>query len=272
MEGLAAARALVEQNFPDCDAAFLVGSMARGDATAQSDLDIVVISRSGGSPYQESMHAFGWPVDVMVHNEESYRKFFKIDVMRRRPVLAYMCMEGIILKDHDGFAQYVKDEACKVLAAGPAPLTEIEIRDFRHELANMYDDFVGCDNRAECLILAADLQVVVMEFYLEFHHQWMGEGKWAMRGLYEYDATLAEQYVVAVEDYYRYDRKDKFAEFVASVLDEAGGRVTESMIRGNKPGMPIEEDDEEEEEEEEEAPAMPSDKVRSSIPADVGML
>jgi len=44
MEGQDAARAFVAKHFPDCLAAVLFGSVARGEATATSDLDIIMTS------------------------------------------------------------------------------------------------------------------------------------------------------------------------------------------------------------------------------------
>jgi hypothetical protein len=235
VDNIAAAQDLVEQKFPDCDAAFLVGSTVRSEATPTSDLDIVVISRSATAPYQEGMKAFGWPIDVVFHTESSYRKFFKLDILRRRPVLAYMINEGVILKNKDGYAQRVKEEAAAVLSAGPAPLAADEIMGARHELTKLYDDFTSSPSRVESLLLGADLAYVALEFVLNFNRQWMGDGKWAVRALRDYSPALADEFLCALEDFYQHNRKDGIARFVQNILDAAGGRTSEEYILGRKP-------------------------------------
>jgi predicted nucleotidyltransferase len=241
VDHIAAAQALVEQKFPDCDAAFLVGSTVRSEATPTSDLDIVVISRSATAPYQEGMKVFGWPIDVVFHTESSYRKFFKIDVLRRRPVLAYMINEGVILKNKDGYAYCVKEEAKEALAAGPAPLTAGEIMGSRHELTKLYDDFTSSASRIESLILGADLAYIALEFVLSFNCQWMGDGKWAVRALRDYNPELADEFLRALEDFYQRNQKDGLACFAQNILDAAGGRTSEEYILGRKPLVEAEE-------------------------------
>jgi predicted nucleotidyltransferase len=43
-EGIAAARTFVDTRFPGCLAALLCGSVARGEATPSSDLDILIVA------------------------------------------------------------------------------------------------------------------------------------------------------------------------------------------------------------------------------------
>jgi DHA1 family tetracycline resistance protein-like MFS transporter len=45
LDAIEAATNFVAQTFPTCDAAFLAGSVVRGEATATSDLDIVIVTR-----------------------------------------------------------------------------------------------------------------------------------------------------------------------------------------------------------------------------------
>ncbi|MGH9844343.1 MAG: nucleotidyltransferase domain-containing protein [Blastocatellia bacterium] len=44
MEGIAAARTFVDTYYPDSLAALLFGSVARGEATPGSDLDILIVA------------------------------------------------------------------------------------------------------------------------------------------------------------------------------------------------------------------------------------
>ena len=68
---------IITSHFPNCDVALLGGSVARGEATKTSDLDIVIIDPSLSSCYRESFYSNGWPVEVFVHNFETYKTFLK---------------------------------------------------------------------------------------------------------------------------------------------------------------------------------------------------
>lgn len=85
MEGPDAARAFVATHFPDCLAAVLFGSVARGEATATSDLDIIIVTHEDISPYRKSYREYGWFIEAFVgsrkYNEEKwlYRALQKLD-------------------------------------------------------------------------------------------------------------------------------------------------------------------------------------------------
>ena len=53
LDAVEAALAVVERKCPTCLAAFLAGSVVRGEATATSDLDIMVIVPEGSPTYRE---------------------------------------------------------------------------------------------------------------------------------------------------------------------------------------------------------------------------
>lgn len=77
MKAMEAAKSIITSHFPNCDVALLGGSVARGEATKTSDLDIVIIDPSLSSCYRESFYSNGWPVEVFVHNFETYKTFLK---------------------------------------------------------------------------------------------------------------------------------------------------------------------------------------------------
>ena len=45
MKPIEAARSIITSQFPNCDVALLGGSVARGEATKTSDLDIVILTK-----------------------------------------------------------------------------------------------------------------------------------------------------------------------------------------------------------------------------------
>ena len=62
LQPIKAAHQFVNKHFPDCQGALLAGSVIRGQATATSDLDIVIFDTTISSPYRESLTDFGWAV------------------------------------------------------------------------------------------------------------------------------------------------------------------------------------------------------------------
>src|SRR6476659_10176637 len=96
MDAVNAGRSFVERYFPECSAAFLGGSVIRGEATPTSDLDIVIVTTSKDAPYRESFVEFGWPIEAFVHTKDSLKDFFASDAKRRTPSLQTMCAEGIV--------------------------------------------------------------------------------------------------------------------------------------------------------------------------------
>ncbi|MCI0387705.1 MAG: nucleotidyltransferase domain-containing protein [Acidobacteria bacterium] len=127
MEGAEAARAFVATHFPDCSGAVLFGSVARGEQTATSDLDIIIVTDEDISPYRKSYREFGWLIEVFVgsrkYNEEKIKNYRN----RHNPSFLTSYAEGVVLKDQHGFAQELQDEAIAILERGPDALTTQEI-------------------------------------------------------------------------------------------------------------------------------------------------
>lgn len=84
---------LINSHFPppDCLAAFLAGSVVRGETTCTSDPDLVIISATVTCFYRASFVEFGWPIETFVHRGNAWLEYFAIDAARRRPALPMMC-------------------------------------------------------------------------------------------------------------------------------------------------------------------------------------
>lgn len=235
MNPIDAANAFIRKYFPDCWAAFLAGSVVRGEETPTSDLDIVIItSGDKGAPYRESFRAFGWPIEAFIHTAESYRDFFASDAKRRRPSLPMMCAEGIILRDQDGQAIRIKEEARGLIDAGPEPLSAAETNNLRYAITDILDDLLGSQRHDESLFIAYDLAVTATELILSYHRQWLGRGKWVLRAFHRYDPHLAEQLAEALRAFCETGDRDKLVQFAESALEPVGGRLFEGYAVGRR--------------------------------------
>lgn len=234
MDPVDAAAALVEQRFPECLAAFLAGSVVRGEGTLTSDLDIVIITTREEAPFRESLVASGWPVELFVHNQESYRHYFASDARRRMPSLPAMCLEAIVLKDTGGLAQRIKDEARELIERGPEPLTAEEIANARYMVTDVLDDLLGSESPEDYLFVAPELAAAAANLILAYNRQWTGKGKWLRRALNRHDPELARQLTAALQALYQTGHKEPLVRFADYALDLVGGRLFDGYYSSGK--------------------------------------
>ncbi|MBJ8029573.1 nucleotidyltransferase domain-containing protein [Bacillus cereus group sp. N21] len=232
MKAIDAARKIIESQFPHCDVALLGGSIARGEATKTSDLDIVILDDSLSHCYRESFFSNGWPVEVFVHNFKTYKEFFKSDCERGRPSLPQLVAEGIVLQGEKKIVTNLKQEAQQLLDKGPEKWTEELIRQKRYFITDALDDFIGATKREEELFIANLLADLVHEFVLRVNGQWVGNSKWFIRMLRKYDELFAEQFVEAFDHFYKTGEKKKLIAFVENTLENYGGRLFEGFSIG----------------------------------------
>jgi len=226
MNAIDAAYAFVSKRFPECLVAFLVGSAARQQETASSDLDIVVFIDEHAA-YNESLKDFGWPIELFVRDINFYRDYLQDGVGQRIPFMAFMCSKGVIIKDEDGRAEQIQNEAKKVLLQVPSPLSENEIKEWRYKITGLLDDFIGSNDYGESLFIVNRLTVLCSNILLLYHGHWVGEVRWLLRSLRKADANSAEQLIKALEVFYQTGMRDDLISFVTRVLALIGGRYFE---------------------------------------------
>lgn len=229
-----AAQRFVADRFSDCRAAFLAGSVVRGDATATSDLDIVVVIDHPEAPFRESLFFEGWPVEIFVHTPESVLRYFNSDAERRMPTLPVMVVESAVLVSQDGTAETLRDRAQALLDAGPAPLTEQALTNQRYFVTDLLDDFEGSTDHAESFFIAAELAIRTIDLWLGLNGQWTGRGKWVMRALRRYDPVQADRLAVALQALDITGDKQPLIDFVEGVLAPAGGRLFAGFKQGGR--------------------------------------
>ena len=115
-----AARALVTERNPDAVQAWLAGSLARGQGTPTSDLDITVLLDEV-EVHRETIEYAGWPVELFVHTAASIEFFVAKDLARRHPTMARLVATGIPLLG-DGGAE-VRRHCADALERGPGPVS-----------------------------------------------------------------------------------------------------------------------------------------------------
>lgn len=183
------ARELVAEQFPDALAAWLGGSVVRDAATATSDLDITVLLAGPPAPFRHSITHAEWPVELFVHTPGSLAHYRAKDVERRQPSIFRLVGESIVLVDVDGDGARLQRESLDLLADGPPPLTEDEVRTQRYGVTDLIMDLEGATAPAEQMIIAAPLLQAAGTLLLTGAGRWTGTGKGLLRELRRYDAT-----------------------------------------------------------------------------------
>lgn len=217
MDPVEDARALVSERFPAALAAFLGGGVLSSRRTTTSDLDIVVVLAGPPAPYRESLRWRGWPTETFVHDRESLDLFFAKDTARRRPSLARMCTDGVVLAGA-GVAAEVRKRAQAVLAAGPPAAGGTELEERRYGLTDLVDDLEGSTDPGETAVIGWNVWVATAELALIQAGGWLGSGKWLLRELRGTDPDLADRMVAAIAD------PRQLVRLADEVLDRAGGR------------------------------------------------
>jgi len=217
-EPVTAARALVSERFPDARAAFLGAGILSARRTPTSDLDIVVVLAGPPAPYRESLRRRGWPVELFVHDSDSLDHFFAGDAARRRPTLARMCTDGVVLAGDQDTIHNVRERATSVLAAGPPPLSSAELEWARYVLTDLLDDLSGCADPGETAVIGWNVWTSAAELALLLAGHWLGSGKWLLRELRAADPVLADRMVAAIGS------PASLTQVADDVLSRAGGR------------------------------------------------
>ncbi|MGE3724785.1 MAG: nucleotidyltransferase domain-containing protein [Candidatus Sericytochromatia bacterium] len=215
---------LVENRYPGCVAAFLAGSIIRGEGTPTSDLDLVIVTEEDSdAPYRCSERVGNWPVEFFVHTPASLQTFFHKDMAHRTPSLLQMCSEGLVIRQKNGQAQAIKEQCDTLLAAGPALLSDQETRAKRYQLSDLLEDLNGSDKREEIVYIAAELAQTAADLWLAHHRRWSGHGKWLHRALLKADPKTAQCLHEALEKLYAQTDKTALMDFAEAVLALVGG-------------------------------------------------
>lgn len=224
---------LVASRYPDHCAVLLAGSHTRGQATPQSDVDLIIFETSRRQAFRESFIHDGVPVEAFVHSFETIVYFFESDRERARPSLQRMIADSWTIKDHPHLAS-IRKEAVQQLADGPIAWTNTEQERARYFLSDVLDDFESVTNRAEGLAIASRLYEQSIEFVLRANRRYIGQGKWAIRALAEFDEDYASRHTMAFELYYQSDDRREVVTLVDDYLAPFGGRYFDGFTLGKR--------------------------------------
>ena len=192
---LRVANAIRLERFPDAAIVFVAGSLVRGEGTASSDLDLVVIYAQLPAAYRESFRVGDYPVEAFVHDPETLEYFFsEVDGPSGVPALAQMVVEGIETQAASNLSRVLKERAAAVIAAGPPRLETEHERRLRYMVTDLLDDLRDPRSEDERNGIGARLYEQLADYHLRRLGLWSGRGKAIPRALERADPDLRARY------------------------------------------------------------------------------
>jgi Nucleotidyltransferase domain len=223
-EAIAAAKAIGLERYPRAVATFLAGSLVRGEGTAASDLDLVVVFERVANAYRESFRFGRWPVEAFVHDPETLEYFFhEFDGPSGVPVLPMMISEGIEIPESSARSRALKDAASRLIAGGPKPWGKTEIEASRYAITNLVDDLRDPRSKAERTATGAALYAALSNHYLRSRVLWSARDKTIPRRLREADPAFAARFEAAFEALLGNGAADDAITLAEQVLAPQGG-------------------------------------------------
>ncbi|MEM1256551.1 MAG: nucleotidyltransferase domain-containing protein [Cyanobacteria bacterium P01_H01_bin.21] len=224
----AIATKIQQAHYPNSDVIFLAGSVIRGEGTATSDLDLVVVFQQLPAAYRESFQFEGWPVEAFVHDPETLRYFFfEADRPTGIPSLPAMVSEGIEIPQPSQLFRELKQLADDILTVGPPVWDKDAIDRSRYTLTELVDDIRAPRSRAELMASGTQLYDAMAEHYLRSRHLWSAAGKTIPRRLQQVEPQFADQFEESFADLFINGKTEKLIGLVENMLEPDGGWLFE---------------------------------------------
>ena len=188
---LATAQKSLAGRFKGAAFAFVGGSIMRGQGTAASDIDMVVVFPHLERAWRESFMEDEFPVEVFVHDPQTLAYFLDAGLQNGFPVMINMVASGRIIGPDIELAQAMQSKAAEVISSGPKPLAGPEYDWLRYRISDLADDLRGDRPPEEIRAIAAHLYQPLADLMLLGRGAWTGRGKWAPRLLLRLDPNLA---------------------------------------------------------------------------------
>lgn len=197
---VAVAAQLFRERYKGALIIFLAGSVIRKQATASSDLDMIVLFEKLPNAYRESFIFQGWPVEVFVHDLETLKYFFVDEIPLGNPSTMHMVGEGVEVPAPTPLSQSLKRAARSMLDAGPPPFTREENARIRYMITGLVSDIKHPRMTDEMVAAGTLLYERLAYFYFRTHGLWSHSGKLLARGLYEADPSFAAEFSAAFKE------------------------------------------------------------------------
>lgn len=220
------------ERYPGAALAFLAGSHVRGEATATSDLDIVVIFDHLPCAYRESFCFANWPVEVFAHDPQTLAYFFQeFDRRTGVPALATMVAEGIEIPACTDLSKSLKRLARSTLLAGPPAWSDEDRASSRYMITNLVDDLRDPRTKHEAVAILTSLYPALVDHYFRSRDLWSAKGKSIVKALQAHDARFAGNFLDGFEQAFSGNGTGGVIDLAAEILEPDGGFLFDNYRR-----------------------------------------
>jgi predicted nucleotidyltransferase len=216
------AHAVLQEKHPNAMGAFWAGSIARGEGTPTSDIDLVIIYPHLERAWRDSFYHQDQFCETFVHDLVSIEQFFASDAQRGVPSLINMVFEGKPLLDNPVHMQ-LKLKAQAILAKGPDPWTEDQINRSRYTAADLMDDLLGAGSHADRIAIGMLLYQHSFEHLRRSRQKWSARGKHIVRTLRREEGVLGEQFLDAFDTLFKTGETHPVQNVVDQIFAPCGG-------------------------------------------------
>ena len=231
-DALRATEELCQREFPAAASCLLAGSVVRGEATATSDLDVVVLFNRVERAQRRSFVFEGWPVEAFVHDVQTLRYFFEqVDRPSGVPSLPNMVSEGVEVPRPTALGRRAKAMADRVLAAGPPVWGEHRRDDSRYAISDLIEDIRGARGADERRPVLANLYSALADHYCRSRGFWSAKGKAIPGHLTTLDPAFGRRFLDAFNRAFTADDVGPVVALSAEVLAPDGGPLFEGYVR-----------------------------------------
>jgi hypothetical protein len=219
----------IRQNrYPDAEAVFAAGSIVRGEGTAHSDLDLVVVYAALPCAYRESFRFGPYPCEAFVHDPQTL-EYFCVEVDRPTgiPALPTMVAEGVEIPAANDVSRALKARAAAIIDGGPPPLDGENERRRRYLVSDLLDDLREPRSRDELLGTATQLFAQLADYYLRSNCYWSAKGKAIARALHRVDPGLSARFFQSFGQLFQDGAVEPVVRLSEDVLRPRGGILFE---------------------------------------------
>lgn len=227
---------LLETRYKGAELIIVGGSVGRGEASAYSDLDLVVVYPRIEAAYRESFFHRGWPVEAFIHDLETIQHFFRhVDRPIGRATMAEMIAEGYEVPGPSATSEALKALARETLHEGPPELSETEIQDRRYHISELIDDIREPRSRQELIAAATLVYNELADYYFRTHRGWTCGGKSVLKRMKKVDPVFARRFSEAFDVLFSTGQPSRVIELAEDVLQSQGGFLFEGYRRDVPP-------------------------------------
>lgn len=170
--------------WPDAAVAIIGGSIARGEATATSDIDLLLVFEHVEQAWRDTFKIGTQTVELFGHDLATFDYFCRVvDGPAGRMPLAAMVNDGVSVLPDSALLQRVRGHARKLYDAGPPALSAEALARQRYAITNLLEDLTDSTAPDETLAIAVHLYGALADFALRAAGAWTGHGRHLARRL-----------------------------------------------------------------------------------------